>query len=152
MCEYDGSGIRLTNDSSRAQGAGWTAANSVVWNSEGDKIEAQGPEGAENIVQRSAEPLYETQLVKRTGQTAGAVDAIAAAGRVPEFHSQRRRRGRRKQLQSRHRQRKIRGRRQGALGRDGERRLVARSGESGSTLDAGGVAITRFVPGEPGPG
>ena len=40
--QIHGSGIRLTNEA-RAEGAGWTAANSVVWNSEGDKIEARGP-------------------------------------------------------------------------------------------------------------
>src|SRR6185437_15787593 len=54
-----GSGIRLTNDGSRAQGGGWTAANSVIWNCEGDFLDAKGPDGAENIVQKSAEPLYE---------------------------------------------------------------------------------------------
>ena len=31
------------------------------------EIEARGPEGAENVVKRSAEPLYESQLARRTG-------------------------------------------------------------------------------------
>jgi hypothetical protein len=44
----EGAGIRLTNDSSRAQGAGWTAANSVVWNCDAREIDVRGPEGAEN--------------------------------------------------------------------------------------------------------
>jgi hypothetical protein len=61
----EGAGIRLTNDSSRAQGAGWTAANSVVWNSRADRVEVHGPEGAENIESHSTEPLYEAQLRKR---------------------------------------------------------------------------------------
>jgi hypothetical protein len=63
----EGAGIRLTLDSSRSQGGGWTAANSVVWNCDARDIEARGPEGAENLVKRSTEPLYETQLAKRTG-------------------------------------------------------------------------------------
>jgi hypothetical protein len=63
----EGSGIRLTFDGSRSQGGGWTAANSVVWNCDTRDIEARGPEGADNIVKRSTEPLYETQLAKRTG-------------------------------------------------------------------------------------
>jgi hypothetical protein len=67
----EGSGIRLTFDSSRSQGGGWTAANSVVWNCDARDIEARGPEGAENVVNRSAEPLYETQLAKRTGGKLG---------------------------------------------------------------------------------
>src|ERR1035437_3719272 len=67
----EGSGIRLTLDSSRSQGGGWTAANSVVWNCDAKDIEARGPEGAENVVNRSTEPLYETQLAKRTGGKLG---------------------------------------------------------------------------------
>ena len=67
----EGSGIGLTFDSSRSQGGGWTAANSVVWNCDARDIEARGPEGAENLVKRSTEPLYETQLAKRTGGRLG---------------------------------------------------------------------------------
>ena len=67
----EGSGIRLALDSSRSQGGGWTAANSVVWNCDARDIEARGPEGADNIVKRSTEPLYETQLAKRTGGRVG---------------------------------------------------------------------------------
>ena len=58
----EGSGIRLTDDSSRAQGAGWTAANSVVWNCDAREIEARGPEGADNVVNASPEPLYEKSV------------------------------------------------------------------------------------------
>jgi hypothetical protein len=45
----EGSGIRLTNDMTRSEGGGWTAANSVVWNSQAKDIEAKGPDGAENL-------------------------------------------------------------------------------------------------------
>jgi hypothetical protein len=74
----EGAGIRLTNDSSRSQGGGWTAANSVVWNCEAREIEARGPEGADNIVNRSPEPLYETQLAKRTGAKLLAPASLAS--------------------------------------------------------------------------
>ena len=61
----EGSGLRLTYDLSRAQGGGWTAANSVIWNCEAKEIEARGPDGAPNLASTSPEPLYETQLAKR---------------------------------------------------------------------------------------
>jgi hypothetical protein len=67
----EGVGIRLTLDSSRSQGGGWTAANSVVWNCDAREIEVRGPQGAENVVNRSTEPLYERQLAKRTGGRPG---------------------------------------------------------------------------------
>ena len=83
-----GSGIRLTNDSTRAQGAGWTAANSVVWNSTAKEIVAVGPEGAANLVQHSAEPLYWTQLTKRTSVKSIPLlpPARSASRTVKEFH------------------------------------------------------------------
>ncbi len=61
-----GSELRLTFDSSRAQGAGWTAANSVAWNCTAKAIVARDPAGAENIIKRAPEPLYESQLAART--------------------------------------------------------------------------------------
>jgi hypothetical protein len=76
----EGAGIRLTLDSSRAQGGGWTAANSVVWNCNAKDIEARGPEGAANLVNRSTEPLYKTQLAKRTG---GKLDRQPLSDGVP---------------------------------------------------------------------
>jgi hypothetical protein len=60
-----GAGLLLTLDNTRAQGGGWTAANSVVWNCEAPRIEVRGPAGAENRVVRSAGPLYERQLAAR---------------------------------------------------------------------------------------
>ena len=41
----EGAGLRLTNDSSRAEGAGWTAANSVVWNSRSHWYRSARPGG-----------------------------------------------------------------------------------------------------------
>ena len=43
-----GDAIRLTNRGIADQGAGWSAANSVVWNSEATDIEVQSPPGAVN--------------------------------------------------------------------------------------------------------
>jgi hypothetical protein len=84
----EGLGIRLTNDMTRSEGGGWTAANSVVWNCDANEIEAHGPEGAENLVRRAPEPLYETQLSKRSGAKLAPVTAFANedALRVAEFH------------------------------------------------------------------
>ena len=43
-----GNAIRLTNRGMADQGAGWAAANSVLWNSEATDIEVQSPPGATN--------------------------------------------------------------------------------------------------------
>ena len=64
----EGAGLRLTYDMERAQGGGWTAANSVIWNSEAKEIEARAPEGAANIVRKSPEPLYAAQRLKRLSE------------------------------------------------------------------------------------
>ena len=82
----EGSGIRLSNDGSRSQGAGWTAANSVVWNCDAKDIQAHGPVGADNLVNRSPEPLNQTQLAKRTGAklTPPAPNDSETAA-IPEF-------------------------------------------------------------------
>jgi hypothetical protein len=109
----EGAGIRLANDSSRAQGAGWTAGNSVVWNCDASEIDARGPEGAENIVRRSSEPLYE--VCHRRGHGA----------RIPSSEN---RRARAAAARRRNRERTLRGGWQDALGRRRERRLVARPG------------------------
>ncbi|MET0646633.1 MAG: DUF6298 domain-containing protein [Pyrinomonadaceae bacterium] len=62
-----GAALRLTKDMGRAQGDGWTAANSVAWNCEAQQLETWGPEDAPNLVKRSPEPLYEAQLSRRLG-------------------------------------------------------------------------------------
>jgi Family of unknown function (DUF6298)/Putative collagen-binding domain of a collagenase len=63
----EGNALRLAYDMQRSQGGGWTAANSVIWNSTAKEIEARGPEDAPNVVSNSEAPLYETQLAKRIG-------------------------------------------------------------------------------------
>lgn len=59
--------LQLILDFDRAQGAGWTAANSLIWNSEAQSLDALGPPGAQNRVVASPEPLFDTQLARRTG-------------------------------------------------------------------------------------
>jgi hypothetical protein len=79
--------IQLLLDFARAQGGGWTAANSLIWNSTAISVDALGPPGAPNFVVNSAEPLYERQLAARTGghiasTTAGHVEVGQG---LPEF-------------------------------------------------------------------
>jgi hypothetical protein len=148
-----GAGLRLTNDSSRAEGAGWTAANSVAWNCAAAEIEAKGPEGAANIANRAAESLYETQLLKRTRAKLPPLLAAAPAARAPEFRAA-------KTAAAPPAPAKpvevVNGRfvadgkvLWGGVINDGWWRG---SEVPASALDVGGIAITRFVPGRTGPG
>jgi hypothetical protein len=59
--------LQLILDFSRAQGGGWTAANSLIWNSKAQSLDAVGPPEAQNYVVNSAQPLYDTELIARTG-------------------------------------------------------------------------------------
>jgi Family of unknown function (DUF6298)/Putative collagen-binding domain of a collagenase len=78
--------IQLLLDFARAQGGGWTAANSLIWNSTAMSVDALGPPGAPNFVVNSAEPLYEKQLSARTGiHLAAAKDQHEAAKNLPQF-------------------------------------------------------------------
>lgn len=61
----EGAGLRLARDDRRAQGAGWTAANSLLWNCEAASLVAEGPPGAENRVVRAARPLHAAQRAAR---------------------------------------------------------------------------------------
>lgn len=70
--------LQLLLDFSRAQGAGWTAANSVVWNSTAADIEVLGPPEAPNFAVTSAEALYENELAARTGARLEPFHPLAA--------------------------------------------------------------------------
>ena len=61
--------LQLVEDLTRAQGAGWTAANSLIWNSSARTVDALGAPGAPNRVVESPEPLFAAQLKARTGMT-----------------------------------------------------------------------------------
>jgi hypothetical protein len=54
----DGAGIRLARDMTRAQGAGWTAANSIVSNCQAKDFDVVGPASASNQLINSSSPLY----------------------------------------------------------------------------------------------
>ena len=139
----EGSGLRLTLDSSRSQGGGWTAANSVVWNCDAKDIEARGPEGAENLVKRSTEPLYETQLAKRT------------AGKLAPSDSTRGETEAKPRAASRSPVQIVNGRfvANGKVLWGGMVNAGWWRGQAvpATALDAG-VSLTRFVPGRTGPG
>jgi hypothetical protein len=68
----DGAGLALANDSRRSQGAGWTAANSVVWNCTAARLDVASPSGAENRVVNDAAiaSLHRRQLETRLGPDA----------------------------------------------------------------------------------
>jgi hypothetical protein len=155
-----GAALRLTHDMLRAQGGGWTAANSVIWNCEASELEARGPEDAPNVLQRSPQSLYETQLRERLGATMERRKPDREGGRLDPrrvplfkdvrppsrsgFHNVRR------PLDIVNGRFVIDGRvlwggmLNGAWWKGQVAPLVARA--------AGGVSITRFVPGRVGPG
>ncbi|HWC99036.1 MAG TPA: DUF6298 domain-containing protein, partial [Candidatus Sulfopaludibacter sp.] len=150
----DGAGIRLTQDSTRSQGAGWTAANSMVWNSAAKQMEAQGPGGAANIVRNSPDPLYEAQLLKRTGaKLASLVYTAAREAAPPEFRPDRtlaRPSPPSKPVRIVNGRFVDNGRTLwGGVVNDGWWRGQAVPAEA---VDVGGFALTRFVPGRTGPG
>ena len=61
--------LQLILDFNRAQGGGWTAANSLIWNSTAQTLDALGPPDAPNRVVESGQPLFSTQLMRRTGMS-----------------------------------------------------------------------------------
>jgi hypothetical protein len=79
--------LQLLLDFSRAQGAGWTAANSVLWNSTAQTVDAIGPPGAPNFVVNSPQSLYAEQLLARTGRHLDASQPMRAeaSANLPEF-------------------------------------------------------------------
>jgi hypothetical protein len=79
--------LQLLMDFARAQGAGWTAANSLVWNSTAESIEVLGPPDAPNFAVNSPSQLYAAELAARTGahlEAAKPLPAESVAG-VAEF-------------------------------------------------------------------
>jgi hypothetical protein len=81
--------LQLLLDFARAQGAGWTAANSVVWNSTAASIEVLGPPDAPNFAVTSPDSLYESELAARTGAHLEAETAFPAekVSGIEELHA-----------------------------------------------------------------
>jgi len=150
-----GAGIRLANDGTRAQGAGWTAANSVVWNCDAREITVAGPEGAENVVRSSPDPLYEAQLLKRTGARLAPVPFVSdhAALYMAEFHAPAAKPAvavMTRAVEIVHGRFVVDGKTQwGGVVNEGWWRGQEVPAEA---LPVGGVAVTRFIPGRTGPG
>jgi hypothetical protein len=79
--------LQLLLDQERAQGAGWTAANSVVWNSTAQTVDVLGPPGAYNYKVESKDSLYESQLAARgLHVTAATTPTVASDARAADFH------------------------------------------------------------------
>jgi len=79
--------IQLLLDQTRAQAAGWTAVNSVIWNSSAKSLDAMGPYDGLNYTVESAQPLYETELKTRGFKLADATMTYAAHNeQAPDFH------------------------------------------------------------------
>jgi hypothetical protein len=57
--------IQLIEDQERAQAAGWTAANSISWNSTAQTVDVLGPPGGYNYKVESKESLLGTELAAR---------------------------------------------------------------------------------------
>jgi len=84
--------LQIMLDLTRAEGAGWTSVNSILWNSTAKTLDALGAPGSPNRVVESHQQLFATQLQHRTGLT---LDALFAAGQrsdaadstAPLFHA-----------------------------------------------------------------
>jgi hypothetical protein len=78
--------LQLLQDQERAQGAGWTSANSIVWNSTAQSVDVLGPPGAYNYKVASKESLYVTELGARGLKIATpAPQPLAADAAAPDF-------------------------------------------------------------------
>jgi hypothetical protein len=78
--------IQLLMDQTRAQAAGWTAVNSVIWNSQAKSLDALGPYDGPNFVVESPTPLYESELAARGLALPAVGGGSARAERAPDFH------------------------------------------------------------------
>jgi hypothetical protein len=80
--------IELLEDQNRAQAAGWTAANSLIWNSEAKSLDVLGPPGSQNYKVESKESLYESELADRNLHlpVSAARAVVAADAYAPDFH------------------------------------------------------------------
>ena len=79
--------IQLLLDQERAQAAGWTAANSLIWNSTAQTVDALGPPGEPNYKVESSKPLYETQLTARGLHLSASAPAATQDAHLTDFHA-----------------------------------------------------------------
>jgi Family of unknown function (DUF6298) len=78
--------LQLLLDQERAQGAGWTAANSVIWNSKAKTVDVLGPPGAPNFKVESKESLFESELAARGLHPETPKALLAADAHVADFN------------------------------------------------------------------
>lgn len=80
--------IELLEDQNRAQAAGWTAANSLIWNSAAKSLDVLGPPGSQNYKVESKESLYESELADRKLHlpVSPARAVVAVDAHAPDFH------------------------------------------------------------------
>ena len=83
------SSLQLLEDQQRAQGAGWTAATSVIWNSTAKTIDVLGPPGGYNYKVESKQSLLESELAARRLHLASMMAAapVTDAVAAPDFHT-----------------------------------------------------------------
>ena len=147
--------ILLTKDNSRAEGAGWTAGNSVIWNCTATECLAGGPIDAENVVATAAQQLYAGEYEKRLKSPLPGVLPVLFqdAGKAKEFRPPAATAAKRPAV---HPVQIVNGR---FVAND--RTLWGGQVNEGwwrghevpaSALAVGGVSITRFIPNRAGPG
>ena len=80
--------LQLLLNQERAQGAGWTAANSAVWNSTAKTVDVLGPPGGYNYKVESKDSLFATELAARGFklEATTARSAVAADAGAKDFH------------------------------------------------------------------
>lgn len=78
--------IQLLLDQTRAQAAGWTAVNSLIWNSTAQSLDAMGPYDGYNYVVESPQSLYVSELTARALRLPQAA-SFPMGETAPEFHT-----------------------------------------------------------------
>lgn len=71
--------LQLLEDQRRAQAAGWTSANSILWNSTAQTVDVLGPPGGYNYKVQSSQSLYQTELASRGLHLSPASSALPTA-------------------------------------------------------------------------
>ena len=78
--------IQLLLDQTRAQGAGWTAANSLIWNSTAKSVDAIGPSDGPNYDSRLPSTALRSQLKARGLHLPASLHAKALDEQATDFH------------------------------------------------------------------
>jgi hypothetical protein len=78
--------LQLLLDQNRAQAAGWTAVDSVLWNSTAKSLDALGPYDGANYVVQSPQPLYASELAARGLHLPAPARKSAPDEHATDFH------------------------------------------------------------------